>query len=188
VPTNDTTILNSRVFASAWVTASPNNAGSGWPCFEYTTPGQPDYQWYICSAAHALNGATFGAASQYSAMTDTVISSAQTNQASVQVRMPKAGKLKWAYAAYRGWLNTSTVVATLQKGARAAGADTAIALSLVGHPSSTALFLAIAPISTEVDVADGEYINWRFQRTVGAATAGFISVGVGYKAFVTAPC
>ena len=187
-PASDTTILATRLYWSAWVTASPNANGSGYVAERYTCPAHPEYQFYVCAAAHGLTGATFGAASQFSGIVDTTIATGQNTQAPWQQRMPCGGIAKFAYAVYRGWLNTSTVVATLQKGARGAGADTAIVLTMVGHPSSTALFLAIAPLSTEVVVASGDYLNWRIQRTAGAATTGFISLGVGFQAFTETEC
>jgi hypothetical protein len=52
------------------------------------------------------------------------IDSVNTSQAGQQIQMPK-GKVKFAFAAWRGYTNTSTVEAFLQKGTFGAGADTA---------------------------------------------------------------
>lgn len=181
-PTSDATIQASWHYGTGWPSTSGNAAGSGCPVIEYL-PAAPELAWYVIGVATTIAAGSFAGTDSYSAITDSTISSAQTTQASWQTRMPIKGRLKYGFAVWRGYLNTTTVEAFLQLGPRTAGVDTAIGFTMVGAGATTTYQAAIDN-STEVVVAPGDYLNWRFKRTAGAATSGQFCLGFGFAAGV----
>ncbi len=177
--TNDTAIRGSITYITAWASTSGNAAGSGYLATEYFDAVHPGYIWLCCCIGGDVSTASFAGTDGYSALCDQQISSAFTSQQNKQIRMPIKGKLKYAWAAWRGFTSTTTVEAFLQKGAIGAGSDTAIGFSMTGAATTTP-YQASIDSSTEVSVAQGDYLNWRIKRTAGAATTGSIALGVGF--------
>lgn len=182
-PTSDSTILDTIHYLTGWPSTAGNALGSGYPAIEYAIASNPELAWYICNFGSTGASADFGASNQYSGIVDQAIQAAQNTQAPWQIRMPIKGKLKYAFAVWRGFTSTTTVQAAIQKGARGAGVDTALIFNMIGATTTTP-YQADIDEMTVVSVNAGDYLNWRLQRTAGAATTGSILLGVGFAAGV----
>jgi hypothetical protein len=178
-PTSDTTIQATISYISSWPSTSGNAAGAGFSAYEYLTITHPEVVWFVTSVGGALASATFGAADAYAVIVENGLSSSHTTQNTIQVPMPIKGRVKYAWAVWRGFTNTTTVEAFLQKGTLGAGADTALGFTMVGAGTTTP-YQATIDTTTSVSIASGEYLNWRFKRTAGAATTGAIQLGFGF--------
>lgn len=173
-PTDDTSIRNTPHYTTFWVVTGGNTPGAGWRSYHYKTPSLPQVVWHVVSVGGDSATSSFAGTNIYAAIVDPSIVNTSTNQAVKRVPMP-AGTFRYAYAAWRGFDSTSTVVATLQKN----GVDTAIQITMVGGSTATP-YQATIDTTTQVSSADGDFWNWRVQRTAGAATTGSICLGVGF--------
>ena len=182
-PTSDSTLQDTWHYFTGWPSTSGNAGGAGIMAIEYLAAAHPELAWYIIGVATTLGAGTFGAADQYSGITDQVISSAQLVQESWQTRMPIKGRLKYSFAVWRGYTSTTTVEACIQAGPRAAGVDTAHLLTMMGATTTTE-YQGLINSGVNVAVAQGDYLNWRLQRTAGAATTGQFCLGFGFAAGV----
>lgn len=179
-PTSDSTIRNTLHYLTFWPdVAALSNPGQSFRGYEYSSSAHPEYVWLICNvASDPTNSATFSATDAYAAICDVTIDSTATTQAIKQVQLPAAGRLKYAFAVWRGYTSTTTVEAALQVGMLGAGVDSAIVIPMVGAGTTTPYTAVID--TTEVDILDTDFINWRITRTAGAATAGSIMLGIGF--------
>jgi hypothetical protein len=175
-PTDDTSIRDTWHYLTFWVPTGGNAAGNGIRAYEYATPDHPDVNWYVCAVGGDSATASFTATGDgaYAAIVDQSIVSTSTTQAAKQIPLP-AGTIRFPYAVWRGWTDTSTIEAVLQQN----GVDTAIAFTMVGGATSTP-YQAEIDSDTTLEVADGDVLNWRIKRTAGAATTGSVCLGLGF--------
>lgn len=179
-PTSDTTIRDTINYLTFWPDiAGLSTPGQSFRGYEYSSPLHPEYAWFVCNvASDPTNSATFGATDAYAAICDVTIDATNTTQAIKQMQLPVGGRLKYAFAVWRGYTSTTTVEAALQVGLLGAGVDSTIVIPMVGAGTTTPYTAVID--TTEVDILDTDFINWRITRTAGAATAGSILLGIGF--------
>lgn len=177
-PTSDTTIRNTIHYLSNWPSATGNAPGTAYRSYEYLSSLHPELCYFVCNIGADVQTATFSATNAYASIVGGSIASGNTTQQPRQVPMVASGKIKVAWACWRGFDNTNTVQAAIQKGTLGAGADTTIVFNMTG-PGTTAPYTA-SILTPSVSLAAGDYVNWRIQRTAGAATGGAIQLGFGY--------
>lgn len=182
-PTSDSTLQATWHYFTGWPSTSGNAGGAGCMAIEYLCAANPELAWYIIGVATTIAAGSFGGSDQYSGITDQAISSAQNTQTPWQTRMPIKGRLKYCFAVWRGYTSTTTVEACVQKGTRGGGVDTAMLHTMMGATTTTE-YQGLIDSSTEVVVAQGDYLNWRLKRTAGAATTGQFCLGFGFAAGV----
>jgi hypothetical protein len=179
-PTSDVTIRNTYHYMTAWPSAGGNTPGAGFRAWEYLTVAHPELCYFVCNIGNDIQTATFAGVDAYSTIVGGSIDSGSTTQSARQIPMSIKGRVKVAWAAWRGFDNTNTVTAFLQKGTLGAGVDTAVGFTMVGAGTTTPYQAAVTAFN--VAVAEGDFLNWHFKRTAGAATGGAIQVGFGYAA------
>lgn len=178
--TSDTTIRDTIHYLTVWPSTAGNAGGASFRAFEYLSVTHPELCFFMCNIGADIQTATFGATDAYATMVGGSIDSSFTTQSSRQIPMPIKGRIKVAWAAWRGYTNTTTVEACVQKGTLGAGVDTAALITMQGAGTTTPYQASI--ITPDIAVAEGDYLNWRITRTAGAATGGAIQLGFGYAA------
>jgi hypothetical protein len=178
--TSDTTIRDTIHYLTVWPSTSGNAAGASYRAFEYLSILHPELCFFVCNIGGDTQTATFSGADAFATIVGGSIDSSFTTQSSRQIPMAAKGRIKVAWAAWRGYTSTTTVEAVIQKGTLGAGIDTAALITMIGAGTTTPYQASI--ITSDIAVAEGDFLNWRITRTAGAATGGAIQLGFGYAA------
>lgn len=166
--TSDTTLTNTQNYYNEWVDGANPSAASN-IAVAAEIDGNPDISYYAYGQPGA-GGITIGASDRWSMIVD--VDSGEASEAAAQTPWPVTGKFKDFSVVWENLTAANEAVFAM----RINGADV-ITFTVTGAGGTKQ---GMRDIVSEIDVEEGDLVNWRVLRTTGADTSVSIVITFGF--------